>query len=391
MTETSQRTGSFSVVELRPVNSLQPHPEAARLLPPLTERDYRAFRDDVQSRGVLVPLDITETGTVLDGHLRLRAAFELKIEEVWVRVVSPTDELEYAYLAALRRRHLSPSQKAALAVELDSYLRRRDQAALRSRANLKGGALEVATLPPRGRTRDHGAALAGVSPRTVQDAATVQAADPELFEQVKAGRIAANRAASKVRRAQRDASITPAPPLPEGPFSLILADPPWSSPSPDSGAAPEQHYPTMSIAALKALQPPATDDCVLFLWIVDWAFQEAVELLDAWGFRHKSSLVWVKPSIGPGVWVRHRHETLWIATKGNPGPPDPEERCDSVIEAPRGPHSQKPEESYQRIEQMYPHLSKVELFARGTARPGWQCWGNQAKATPAESDESEAA
>jgi N6-adenosine-specific RNA methylase IME4 len=208
---------------------------------------------------------------------------------------------------------------------------------------------------------------------------------------VKAGRIAVGRAASKVRRAQRDASIPPAPPLPDGPFSLILADPPWSSPSPDSGAAPEQHYPTMSIAELKALRLPAADDAVLFLWIVDWAFQGAVELLKAWGFEHKSSIVWVKPSIGPGVWVRHRHETCWIAVKGNPGPPDPEDRCDSVIEAPRGRHSQKPDQSYQLIERMYPHLSKLELFARGQARPGWHCWGNEAEPAETEPAESEAA
>lgn len=379
------------VVELRPVDGLQPHPEAARLLPSLPEHEYRAFRDDVQSRGLLVPLEITGSGVVLDGHLRLQAARDLNVEEVPVRVVSAADELEYLLLAALQRRHLSPSQKAALAVELDSYRQRREQAELRSRANLKGTAAEVAALPPRGKTRDHAAALAGVSPRTIQDALTVQAGDPGLFEQVKAGRIAVGPAASKVRRAQRDAGIALTPPLPEGPFSLILADPPWSSPSPDSRAAPEQHYPTMSIAELKALQLPAADDCVLFLWIVDWAFQGAVELLDTWGFRHKSSLVWVKPSIGPGVWVRHRHETCWIAVKGNPGPPEPEDRCDSVIEAPRGRHSQKPEESYQLIERMYPQLTKLELFARGQARPGWHCWGNQAEPATPEPAESAAA
>jgi N6-adenosine-specific RNA methylase IME4 len=137
----------------------------------------------------------------------------------------------------------------------------------------------------------------------------------------------------------------------------------------------------MSIAELEALQLPAADDCVLFLWIVDWAFGGAVKLLDAWGFRHKSSLVWVKPSIGPGVWVRHRHETCWMAVKGNPGPPEPEDRCDSVFEAPRGRHSEKPEELYRRIERMYPHLAKLELFARGAPRHGWSCWGNQAELT----------
>jgi N6-adenosine-specific RNA methylase IME4 len=144
----------------------------------------------------------------------------------------------------------------------------------------------------------------------------------------------------------------------------------------------------MRIDQLKALRLPAADDCVLFLWIVDWAFQEAVEVLQAWGFRHRSSLVWVKPSIGPGVWVRHRHEACWLAIKGSPRPPEPEDRCDSVLEAPRGRHSEKPKELYERINRMYPELAKLELFARGKARPGWHCWGNEAESTPSEPDES---
>jgi N6-adenosine-specific RNA methylase IME4 len=27
---------------------------------------------------------------------------------------------------------------------------------------------------------------------------------------------------------------------------------------------------------------------------------------------------------------------------------------------------------------MYPELPRIELFARGPARPGWSVWGNQA-------------
>ena len=34
---------------------------------------------------------------------------------------------------------------------------------------------------------------------------------------------------------------------------------------------------------------------------------------------------------------------------------------------------------YELIERMYPRASKLELFARGPARPGWTSWGNQAE------------
>ncbi len=133
----------------------------------------------------------------------------------------------------------------------------------------------------------------------------------------------------------------------------------------------------MSIAEIKQLQIPAGEDCVLFLWAVNTLLPEALEVIRAWGFTYKACAVWVKPSIGPGVWLRQRHEPLLIATKGHVSPPDPDERCDSVIEAARGRHSEKPELSYQRIEAMYPTKTKLELFARGTPRPGWTGWGNQ--------------
>jgi N6-adenosine-specific RNA methylase IME4 len=371
-----------------PLAGLRPHMQAAEV-PPLPEAEHETLRKDIETRGVLTPIEISPDGLVLDGRARLRAARELGHEVIGVKVVTPQDELEHILRAALHRRHLDASQRAALALKLVEVEAVRAAAQRRQRANLRRGA-EVATLPARsaeGRTRDRIAEVAGVSPRTAQDAITVFEHDPAIFERVMRGEVSANRAASKVRRAQRDANIPPAPPLPTGPFPLILADPPWPSASPDSGSAPEQHYPTMSIAELEELQLPAADDCVLFLWIVDWAFAGAVKLLDAWGFRHKSSLVWVKPSIGPGVWVRHRHETCWIAVKGNPGPPEPEDRCDSVLEAPRGRHSEKPEELYRLIERMYPHLAKLELFARGAPRHGWSCWGNQAE--PAVDVESE--
>jgi hypothetical protein len=35
--------------------------------------------------------------------------------------------------------------------------------------------------------------------------------------------------------------------MPEGPFELIYADPPWQLGNPDGEHAPENHYPTMPI------------------------------------------------------------------------------------------------------------------------------------------------
>jgi N6-adenosine-specific RNA methylase IME4 len=377
MSETSPEASMASPsAEARALDALRPH-ERADLVPAMDERAFAEFRADIARRGLQEPIEITADGKVLDGHARLRAASELEFTTISVRVVDPDDEVDHIILAALQRRHLTASQRAALAVELDRYRQQREQARERSLANLHPNP-EKATLPPQGQTRDRAAAWAGVSPRTVQDAATVREHDPELFEQVKAGGIAADQAARRVRRRLRDASLPTPPPPPEGPFELIYADPPWQLGHADSRYAPENHYPCMPLEEIKAISIPAADSAILFLWAVNQLLPEALEVLETWGFDYVANLAWVKPSIGLGVWTRNRHELLLVGRRSKVSPPEPDERPDSVIEAARGRHSAKPDSVYTLIETAYPQLSKLELFHRGKPRPGWTMWGNQA-------------
>ena len=364
--------------ETLPTAELHDHPQA-ELIPPMRSGEYAVLVADIGERGVAVPLEVNSRGEVLDGRHRLRAAGELGLESVPVRVVESEDELAYILRAAINHRHLDASQRAALALELDEHRRRREDAQARRLANLRRGP-DVATLPHRGeRTREIAARSAGVSPRTIQDAETVRLHDPVLFEQVRQGRLPAHVAARRIRQAQRDLTLV-SPPLPDGAFELIYADPPWQLGNPTSAYAPENHYPTMALGEIKKLEVPSAEDAVLFLWAVASKLPEALEVMAAWGFEYKTDLVWVKDWIGLGTWVRHRHEPLLLGRRGNYPPPEPEDRPDSVIEAPRGRHSEKPVAAYELIERAYPLASKLELFARGVPRNGWTAWGNEVEA-----------
>ena len=87
--------------------------------------------------------------------------------------------------------------------------------------------------------------------------------------------------------------------------------------------------------------------------------------------------VWVKGGPpGQGHYFRQQHEVLLLAVRGAMPTPSTAARVSSVIQAPRGRHSEKPESVYEIIEAMYPGLPKVELFAR-KRRPGWTAWGDQ--------------
>lgn len=369
-----------AAAEQRPCPRLRHHAQA-RLIPDMNRLEYQALLADIQRRGLLTPLEITHDGVVLDGRHRLNAARQLGLTQVPVRVVEAEDELAYMLLAALRRRHLSTSQKAALAVELEECQQARAYGFRRQRANLRQFATtEVATLPPRGKSRDLPASLSGASPRSVQDAFTVREADSGLFEQVRGGELTVSVAARRVRRQRRQAALPPAPRLPRGPFELIYADPPWQLGNPDGAYAPENHYPTMPLEEIKAIQAPAAADALLFLWAVNCLLPEALEVLRAWGFTYKTNLCWDKGSIGLGVWTRNRHELLLVGRKGKYPPPAEELRPSSLFAAKRGRHSEKPQPVYELIERAYPSASKLELFARGTPRPGWAAWGNEVQA-----------
>ena len=176
-------------------------------------------------------------------------------------------------------------------------------------------------------------------------------------------------------------------PLPQGPFGVILADPPWSfkSWSGKTGTphrTANDHYVTTKTDKLADI--PLVDvvarDCALFMWVVDSHVDQALALGTAWGFDFKTiAFVWHKGTaadhakIGMGYWTRKQAETCFMFTRGKPKRLSAGVR--QLIVAPRREHSRKPDEQYERIEALVggPYL---ELFARHT-RPGWSAWGNE--------------
>ena len=176
------------------------------------------------------------------------------------------------------------------------------------------------------------------------------------------------------------------PPLPKGQYNVILADPPWKFEFGLSGAASD-HYSTMELDDIKELgkKIPAAKDAYLFLWGTMSKPREAVEVISSWGFEIKSQFIWVKEKNekiqeGPGFYVHGSHEILYICKRGEIPVPLEESRRSSVVKAPRGRHSVKPEIFYEIIEAMVPKAKYLELFARPQKkRTAWTYWGNETK------------
>lgn len=175
-------------------------------------------------------------------------------------------------------------------------------------------------------------------------------------------------------------------------FASILADPPWHFVArSDKGEARSaaQHYTTdrewHDIIALPVAQL-AADDAVLFLWMVDWCPKLALEVIEAWGFAHKTTaFTWAKQNesgegwhMGQGYWTRANPEDCWLATRGSPKRIHADVR--QLIVHPVMEHSRKPDEIHDRIERLVggPYL---ELYAR-RERARWITWGNEIEFKP---------
>jgi len=104
--------------------------------------------------------------------------------------------------------------------------------------------------------------------------------------------------------------------------------------------------------------------------------KEALELMQAWGFRYVTYAVWDKEKVEMGHWFRQQHELLLVGVKGTFHTPPPSCRFPSVIRSPRTEHSKKPEVVYEMIETMFPKGRYLELFGR-SCRKGWAVWGNE--------------
>lgn len=166
------------------------------------------------------------------------------------------------------------------------------------------------------------------------------------------------------------------PPMPRGQFDIIYADPPWRYKWSGMNSKIEKHYPTMDLQDIKSLQIPSAADSVLYLWTPPAILGNALEVMEAWGFRYRSHAVWDKEIMGLGVWWRNQHELLLVGRKGTFPVPPPSQRLRSVFREKRTVHSKKPHSVYEMIEHMYPGMRYLELFARNRRR-GWRSWGNE--------------
>src|SRR4029077_15097412 len=173
-------------------------------------------------------------------------------------------------------------------------------------------------------------------------------------------------------------------------FKTILADPPWQFQNRTGKVAPEhkrlQRYGTMTLSQIKALpvEQGAAETCHLYLWVPNALLPDGLAVMEAWGFKYKTNIVWHKirkdggsDGRGVGFYFRNVTEILLFGVRGTSARTlDPGRSQVNYLSSRKREHSRKPDEQYDIIEACSsgPYL---ELFGRG-CRAGWMTWGNQA-------------
>ena len=374
--------------------------EFQSLIPPLQPTEYEQLETNIQLDGCLDPIKVWNTTIdgvdrclVIDGHNRYSICDRLGVHYMTTALVFATRDEAKLWIISNQfgRRNLSAIDRIALAFKREEIL------AVKAKDSQKRKPISV--LPNLVKqNRIHAQVLsaldAGVSKGTYHAGTKVlQAIENgtlarDTIDKIRGGELAINTVYNRLRQDERaeevrDQLVNVA--IPAGKFRVIYADPPWWYATPqhsktEQATVLKSHYPSMKISELCELPVAqlADENAVLFLWTTSPLLFDALNVIEAWGFTYKASIIWDKVKHNVGHYVSVRHEFLLICTRGS-CLPDSDKLHDSVIEIERTAHSEKPAYFRELIDIMYEPVDgdRVELFARSEIPSHWASWGNQ--------------
>lgn len=172
--------------------------------------------------------------------------------------------------------------------------------------------------------------------------------------------------------------------IPANHYNLVLCDAPWPYKDKMSGHSfsLDHEYKTMNLKDIKALPVGdiAAKDAALLMWAVSPQLDDAIEVMEAWGFKYVTvAFVWSKLSkhgkriANLGRWTMGNVELCLLGRQGKIGRVKKNVR--QFVEAERTVHSRKPDDVRLRAEELFGDVKRIELFARGDAE-GWDQFGN---------------
>jgi N6-adenosine-specific RNA methylase IME4 len=306
------------------------------IFPEMQPEDFDRLLNDLETNGYdsTQPIYIYED-KILDGWNRYIACAALEIEPITFTFDGTYKEALDFVMRTNKRRNLTSSQWAAIAVEAEDMVQvirevvEQERRAKISEARLQPETVQLIVPSAKDTTRLSDTKLANTfnTNRTyVNDAAKIKSENPELFNQVKAGEISLPKAVQETKRAEVIAKLesieVKEAKADIGKYDVVVLDPPWPMEKVKNDDMPNQvngDYATMSEAELECLSIPAADDCHIWVWTSHKLLPMALRLLKKWGMKYVCAFTWHKNG-------GYQHEGLpqfncefaIYAVKGNP-------------------------------------------------------------------------
>jgi ParB-like chromosome segregation protein Spo0J len=249
------------------------HP-AADLFPLLRGVAFQELVEDIRENGLLEPILLDTEGRILDGRNRYRACLKAEVEPRFTEWEGKGSQAELALSLNLYRRHLDESQRALVAARL-AKLMETEAVKRKSRHRRE----DLANLPglPRGESRERAAAMVNVSSRLIGHAIKVlRDAGEELIAAVESGGLAVSTAAVLAGLPKEEQAQTVAGGAKQAAAKareLRAARPKAEAAGPLPGS-------------FQVIQSHARGEGLVLLCLASSALAEAIEALQARGFRH---------------------------------------------------------------------------------------------------------
>jgi hypothetical protein len=189
-----------------------PFHAVASLFPLMEGKDFEDLKADIQAHGQREPV-WTHEGAIIDGRNRYRACQDLGIKPKLREWDGKGSLVAFVVSLNLHRRHLSSSQRAAVAAEMLPLLEaeakgRQRQAGVnhgRGRPRKVGQKVDEPSDGNAGRATQEAARIAGTNRQYVAEAGRIRKQAPDLFEQIKHGTLKVTQARQKLREREKRA------------------------------------------------------------------------------------------------------------------------------------------------------------------------------------------
>ena len=402
------------------VKELVAHP-AAELFPMLDDARLAELAADIRENGLREPIQMLD-GRIVDGRNRYRACQMAGITPQFKQVATDANPWALVWSLNGQRRDLTAGQRHILWKECAEHDAewQAEQKRIQDEANKKRadaakdqhkvsnprageskpnygdattcGTTKIESGKPNPapkekskpqRTSDAEAKEAGVDRGTVEKNNWLRKNRDDLYQKVKSGELTSNKAWTQAKREEKQNALEDISAqevkAAQGVYDVIVLDPPWQMEKIEREVAPNQaafDYPTMDEEALTALEIPAADDCHVWVWTTHKHLPMSLRLIKAWGLKYVCTFVWHKPGgFQPYNLPQYNCEFAIYCRKGAPQFIDLK-AFPVCFNAPRGAHSEKPEEFYDVIRRVTGGR-RLDMFNRRKIE-GFDGWGNEA-------------